>query len=269
MPQEIEVSGLFIYPVKSLAGISLESSGLDSMGMKYDRRWMVVSPDGRFLTQRTLPQMALIKTAIIDGVLTLSKEGMREHRVPQADHESSQMEVTIWDDTVTASHIGDSTDAWLSEAIGVESHLVYIPDDVVRQCDLKYSEVGERTGFADGYPMLIISEASLEDLNQRLEHAVDMRRFRPNIVIKGCDAFAEDKLESFSIAEIPMRGVKLCSRCPMPTVDPDKGERAGQEPIATLMKYRKWDNKVFFGMNVIHQQQGTLKVGDKLNLSPN
>ena len=269
MPQEIEVSGLFIYPVKSFAGISLESSGLDSMGMKYDRRWMVVTPEGNFLTQRTLPQMALIKTSINDGVLTLSKDGMGEHCVPQIDATASSMEVTIWDDTVTASRIGESTDAWLTEAIGVDSRLVYIPDDCLRQCDLEYSNVGERTGFADGFPMLIISEASLEDLNQRLEHAVDMRRFRPNIVIKGCDAFAEDKLENFRIAEITMRGVKLCSRCPMPTVDPDKGERAGQEPIATLMKYRKWDNKVFFGMNVIHHQQGTIKVGDKLKLRPN
>ncbi len=234
------------------------------MGLHYDRRWMVVSPEGDFLTQRTLPQMALIKTSLKDGTLTLSKAGMGEHSVPKTSDISPLMDVRIWKDVVTAMHIGESTDVWLSEAIGVESRLVYIPDDIVRQCDLEYSKVGERTGFADAFPMLIISEASLEDLNKRLEVAVDMRRFRPNIVINGCEPYAEDKLETFSIADIPMRGVKLCSRCPMPTVDPDKGERAGQEPIATLVKYRKWDNKVFFGINVNHQQQGTIKIGDKL-----
>ena len=264
MSQAIEVSGLFIYPVKSLAGISIESSELDSMGMKCDRRWMVVSPDGKFLTQRTLPQMALIKTAIIDGVLTLKMSGMDDYKVPKTSTSSGIMEVTIWRDTLQVQCVGDSCDVWLSKAIGVDCKMVYIADDVQRQCNLEYAKEGDRTGFADGYPMLLVSEASLEDLNQRLDIPVDMRRFRPNIVIKGCDAFAEDKFNSFTIADIDMRGVKLCDRCPMPMNDPDTGVRSGQEPIATLMKYRKWDNKVYFGMNVIHQQQGTLKIGDKL-----
>ena len=112
--------------------------------------------------------------------------------------------------------------------------------------------------------MLFISEESLADLNHRLDVSVDMRRFRPNVVIAGCDAYAEDELKSLSIAGVAMKGVKPCSRCPMPMVDPDLGQRVGQEPIATLARYRKWDNKVFFGMNVIHQQQGVIRVGDSL-----
>ena len=111
--------------------------------------------------------------------------------------------------------------------------------------------------------MLILSEASLDDLNKRLDNHVDMRRFRPNIVVKGCEPFAEDTWEYFTLADIPMQGVKPCSRCPMPTVDPDTGKRTGTEPISTLATYRKKDHKVYFGMNVIHQELGVLKLGDR------
>jgi len=263
----VKVTGLFIYPVKSLAGFSIQSSELDSMGLKHDRRWMVVNPDGKFITQRTLPIMALIKTTLDNkSLLTLSMSGKDDHRVAATNDNSPLMQVTIWRDTLNVQRAGDASDHWLSDALGVDCHLVYIAENVERQCSLEYAKVGDRTGFADAYPMLLISEESLADLNSRLEKPVEMRRFRPNIVISGCDAFAEDKMEEFSIADIQMQGVKLCDRCPVPTVDPDKGERQGQEPIITLAKYRKWDNKVFFGMNVIHQQMGEIKVGDELLL---
>ena len=167
-------------------------------------------------------------------------------------------------DSLLVSKVGRATDAWLSDVLGIECHLVYIENEVVRQCDLDFSEEGERTGFADGFPILIISEESLTDLNQRLDVAVDMRRFRPNIVIQGCEAFAEDKLCNFNIGGLSMKAVKICSRCPMPMVDPDLGKRTGQEPIATLSTYRKWDGNIFFGMNVIQQQRGVITVGDSL-----
>ncbi len=266
MATEVKVTGLIIYPVKSLAGIELQESDVNNMGLKYDRRWMLVSHEGKFLSQRTLPQMALIKTEIDDGRLTLSMAGKGSHVVAATDDNSVKMNVTIWKDNLQVQKVGNESDAWLSDCLGVDCHLVYIADDVLRQCDLDFAEEGERTGFADGFPMLFISEESLADLNQRLDVSVDMRRFRPNVVIAGCDAYAEDELKSFSIADIAMKGVKPCSRCPMPMVDPDLGKRAGQEPIATLSKYRKWDNKVFFGMNVIHQQQGVIRVGDSLEL---
>ena len=264
MASEVKVTGLIIYPVKSLAGIELQESEVDSMGLKYDRRWMLVSPEGKFLSQRTMPQMALIKTEIDNDRLTLSMEGKGSHIVAVTDDDSEKMDVVIWDDNLIVQKVGNESDAWLSDCLGVDCYLVYIADDVVRQCDLDFAEEGERTGFADGFPMLFISEESLADLNQRLDEDVDMRRFRPNVVIAGCDAFAEDKFNGFSIADVAMKGVKPCSRCPMPMVDPDLGKRVGQEPIATLSKYRKWDNKVFFGMNVIHQQQGVIRVGDGL-----
>ncbi|GAA0423222.1 MOSC domain-containing protein [Cocleimonas flava] len=268
MTSEVKVTRLIIYPVKSLAGIELKESKIDNMGLKYDRRWMLVSPDGKFLSQRTIPQMALIKTDIDasqeNAQLTLSMEGKGSHIVANTDDDSEKMDVLIWGDELQVQKVGAEADAWLSDCLGVDCHLVYIADDVMRQCDLEFAEEGEQTGFADGFPMLFISEESLSDLNQRLDKDVDMRRFRPNVVIAGCDAYAEDDLSSFSIAGVPMKGVKPCSRCPMPMVDPDLGKRVGQEPIATLSKYRKWNNKVFFGMNVIHQQQGVIRVGDRL-----
>ena len=266
MTKQISVTQLFIYPVKSLAGIQLDKSKVDSMGLQFDRRWMVVSPEGGFITQRTVPKMALINTSIDDGQLTLSTKDKEPHQVALTTADSEKMDVVVWKDSLRVSKVGADTDAWLSDALGISCHLVYIEDDVVRQCDLDFSDEGERTGFADGFPILVISEGSLIDLNQRLEVPVDMRRFRPNIVIAGCEAFAEDDLSSFSIGNIPMKAVKICSRCPMPMVDPDLGARTGQEPIATLSTYRKWDGNIFFGMNVIQQQQGVISVGDSLEV---
>ncbi len=263
------VTELIVYPVKSCAGISLQESDIDGMGLRYDRRWMLVTPKGDFLSQRKIPKMALIKTALDDaGNLTLSMQGQGDLDVPEAS--DAAMPVTIWNDRVEARLVGDQCDRWLTRALGVDCHLVYITDDVVRQCDLEYAREGDRTGFSDGFPMLLISEPSLDDLNIRLQkrsvEKVDMRRFRPNIVVSGCEPYAEDSWENFMIADTPMRAVKPCSRCPIPTVDPDTGERSGAEPIATLSTYRKQGHKVFFGMNVIHQQQGRIRVGDELGI---
>lgn len=268
MSANIKVSGLTIYPVKSLAGISLQSSELDNMGLKYDRRWMLVEPDGMFLTQRKFPQMALVSTSLINGQLTLSMEGKKDHSIPEISADADTMDVTIWRDTVSAQRVGNESDTWLSDALGFECHLVYIDANEVRQCSLDYADEGDRTGFADAFPILVISEESLSNLNNRLEDKgkspVPMKRFRPNIVVSGCEAFAEDTWKTLTIGKIPMRGIKLCDRCILTTVDPITGKRAGKEPLKTLAEYRKWDNNVYFGMNIIHEQQGVLKVGDEV-----
>jgi len=266
MRNKISVTQLFIYPVKSFAGIQVDQSDVDNMGLKFDRRWMVVSPEGKFITQRTVPKMVMINTHLDNEQLTLSTKNKPSHCVPLVTDVSEKMDVNIWKDTVTVKKVGKETDQWISDVLGVDCHLVYIEDDVVRQCDLEFSEAGERTGFADGFPILIISEESLADLNKRLELTVDMRRFRPNIVISGVEPFAEDNLTLFSINDIDMKGVKLCDRCPMPMIDPDRGERISQEPIATLSSYRKWDRKIFFGMNVIQKNQGVIAIGDELTI---
>ncbi len=268
MAQKIKVTGLTIYPVKSLAGISLQESDLDTMGLKFDRRWMVVAPDGLFLTQRRFPQMALVSTSFENGQLILSKEGKEDYQVPVIKDDSKTMQVKIWKDYVNAQRVGDEADAWLSDALGFDCHFVHIADDEIRQCSLDYAEEGDRTGFADAYPMLVISEESLDDLNKKLEvkgkEPVTMKRFRPNIIVTGCEAFAEDKWENISIGGVTMRGIKLCDRCILTTVDPITGKRSGKEPLETLSEYRKWDNNVYFGMNIVHDHLGSLKVGDEV-----
>ena len=265
-PLQITVSSLYIYPVKSLAGISLESSNLDKMGLQYDRRWMLVSPKGEFLSQRKVPQMALIQPQFIGQQLILTRVGQEDFVVPDANPQQT-MTVKIWKDTVSAQCVGQSADQWLSEALGIKCHLVYIPDNEVRQCDPAFSKEGDRTGFADGFPILLISTASLDDLNQRLDKVVDMRRFRPNIVVSGCSAFAEDSWHEFILGNISMRGVKPCSRCILTTVNPQTGERNGVEPLQTLMKYRKQGNNINFGQNVIHNTLGTVQIGDLVSIN--
>ena len=266
MSSNIRVTDLFIYPVKSLAGISLQASALDDMGLQYDRRWMLVSPDGLFLTQRKFPQMALINTQLEAGHLVLTKDGCDPHIVPEVTASNDTMQVRIWHDTLQVPLVSKESDAWLSDALGTQCHLVYIPDDVIRQCDPDFARQGDHTGFADGFPILVISQASLDDLNGRLENPLEMRRFRPNIVVTGCDPFAEDHWKKFTVGSVPMRGVKRCSRCILTTVDPEKGERSGKEPLETLSTYRQEGNNVYFGMNVIHENQGRLQVGDELTL---
>ncbi|HIO93682.1 MAG TPA: MOSC domain-containing protein [Leucothrix mucor] len=270
MTNSISVSSLIIYPVKSLAGITVDSSELDSMGLKNDRRWMLVSPQGDFLSQRKMPKMALIQPRFVDDQLILSSKNHTDFTVPTISSNSPQrMVVNIWKDSVNALRVGDDADSWLSTVLGMDCHLVYIPDDEIRQCDPEFAKQGEHTGFADAFPLLLISVASLDDLNSRLKHPVEMRRFRPNIVVSGCEAFAEDSWEKFTIGKLPLRGVKPCSRCILTTVNPDTGERDGNEPLQTLMTYRKQDNNVYFGQNVIHEQKGRIAIGDPLIVLPN
>ncbi len=266
MSKQITVSALYIYPVKSLAGIALESSELDSMGLKYDRRWMLVSPTGDFLSQRKIPKMALIQPKFIGKQLILSMAGREDLTVADTDinpNPERTMQVNIWKDKVTAQRVGDLADTWLSEALGIDCHLVYIPEHEIRQCDLEFAKQGDRTGFADGFPILLISTASLNDLNQRLDESVTMKRFRPNIVVSGCEAFAEDSWREFTLGNIKMRGVKPCSRCILTTVDPETGKRTSPEPLKTLMQYRKQGNNVYFGQNIVHDSIGFLRIGDK------
>ena len=250
-----------------MAGISLQSSQLDSMGLQYDRRWMVVSLEGKFITQRSHPQMALIQPLLNNDQLTLSSFGLNDHIVPLATADSLDITVKIWGDTVNAKRIGDKTDAWLEQTIGEPCHLVYILNDEIRQCDLNYANNGDRTGFSDGFPLLLISQASLDDLNSKLDTAIPMKRFRPNLVITGCEAFAEDTWKEIKIHLSTFRIVKPCSRCIITTVDPEIGITTSPEPLQTLATYRKRANKIMFGQNVVHKSIGALSVGDKVTLT--
>lgn len=258
----VQLTELYIYPVKSMAGIRLQKSKVDALGLQYDRRWMVVTPKGHFMTQRMHPQMALIQPRIdADGHLTLHHPEHDDLRVPGITDDSPRKSVRVWEDYVEAVSLGDAVDAWVSAAIEEDCHLVYFADDVHRQCDLRYAKAGDKTGFADGFPLLLIGEGSLNDLNARLEEPVEMRRFRPNVVVSSQSAFAEDEWHRIQIGDMTFRVVKPCSRCKITTVDPDTGQRTGADPLKTLSSYRKQGNAVMFGQNVIQDGQGELEIG--------
>lgn len=246
---QLNVSGLSIYPVKSCAGIALRASRVEAFGLSYDRRWMVVDEKGVMLTQRKLAKMCLIHTELIGGQLYLKYSSMPDLAVMQPDT-GNKRRVKVWDDECLAYDAGHEPANWLSQVLGVECRLVYFPDDEIRQVDLNFAGKNDKTAFSDGFPLLLISQASLDDLNSRLEQPISMDRFRPNIVVQGCQPYAEDNWKKIRIGNIVFRIVKPCSRCVIPSINTDTAERE-TEPTKTLKSYRQRNNKIFFGQNVI------------------
>lgn len=255
---ELHVSELAIYPVKSLAPIAVQSASVQRFGLEHDRRWMVVDAGGKFLTQRQHPRMCLIQPVVQGGELRLLAKGMPDLAVPCAG--GDRRPVTVWDDQCMALDCGDAAAAWLSRFLAIDCRLVYFPDDEVRAVDTNYARPGDRTAFSDGFPLLLISQASLDDLNSRLDSPVAMTRFRPNLVVRGCEAFAEDTWRALRIGDVSFRIVKPCSRCTIPGIDPATGER-GAEPLRTLADYRRRGDKIYFGQNVIADGLGELRIG--------
>lgn len=262
----LRVSGLFIYPIKSLGGISVSAAEVTDRGLRFDRRWMLVDPDGGFITQRTVPLMALIRVTLgAEGLEVRSRLHPDMLLVPYRPAGDLFGDVYVWEDTCRGQFVSAEADGWFSAALGVPCRLVFMPEETERVTDPAYAPAGSITSFADAFPFLLIGEASLEDLNSRLEQPVPMNRFRPNIVFSGGEPFLEDSLREFFIRHIRFQGVKLCARCPIPTIDQETAER-GKEPLRTLSRYRMRNNKVYFGQNVIHQGLGEVAVGDELIL---
>ena len=253
------LTGLYRYPVKSLRGESLQALDVDARGPRHDRHWMLVTPEGRFLTQRELPRMALVKPKIVDDGLLLHAPGMFDLEV--AAESDEELQVQVWRDTCAARVMSPAADQWLSDFLGVSARLVYLPPESMREVDPAYAQPGDQTGFSDGFPFLLISQASLDDLNRRMGLNLPMERFRPNLVVSGCEPYAEDDWKRIRIGDLSFRVVKPCSRCVIPTVNPETGEREGNEPLKTLMSYRKEGNKVYFGQNLIHDGPGKLQTG--------
>jgi len=263
----LRVSQLIIYPIKSLGGISLERAQVTDRGLRFDRRWMLVNADNGFITQRTVPLMALIRVAVgVDGLHVTSSLHPDALHVPFEDRLAEWADVYIWEDTCKGQFVSRDADTWFSAALKLPCRLVYMPDETSRATDPDYAPKGMITSFADAFPFLLIGEASLEDLNSRMEQALPMDRFRPNIVFRGGSPYQEDELWAFSIRDIQFQGVKPCARCPIPTIDQATAER-GKEPLQTLARYRMRDNKVYFGQNLIHQGRGEIAVGDPILVS--
>ena len=259
----VSLSDLCVYPIKSCGGIAVDEWEVDERGLRHDRRWMLVDETGCFLSQRELPRMALIKVRIESDGLLVDAPGMSSLVVPFRPPDGKLMLTRVWDDLVECQTVDD--DHWFSEFLEVSCKLVYLPDESVRPVDAAYAEPGDRVGLADGFPFLLISEASLADLNARLEQPLPMNRFRPNLVVGGCEPFAEDGWSLVRIGRLTFRVVKPCARCTITTVDQESATK-GKEPLRTLARFRRAGNKVLFGQNLIHDASGTLHIGDPVQI---
>ena len=233
-----QVASLHVYPVKSCRGIDVDSFRLTDTGPEWDRRWMIVTPAGMFITQRSHPAMATIAVAIEGGVLRLSTAGRAQVEVP-VDHGGQSWPVVVWKSACLGIDAGDEAAAWLSEVIGEPLRLVRQDPAQPRHANTQYAPESTPVSFADAYPILMISRASLEELNRRLPAPIPMTRFRPNVVIDGVAAHAEDAMTRFRAGPVVLRGIKHCDRCPITTTDQITGVRdPHQQPLRTLATYR-------------------------------
>ena len=260
----MQLTEINIYPVKSTRRIMLNESEVLPRGLPWDRRWMLVDAQGKFLTARQYPALAVVDTRLDDSALHVSVDGRPELVLPLKADNPDLTKVIIWRDQCDAVSAGPEADAWFSEYLGIDCHLVRMTDDLVRGVDPDYGQPGDEVSFADGFPMLLISEASLNDLNTRLKQPVSMRRFRPNLVVDGELPYAEDNWHRIRIGEVEFEGVKNCSRCIFTTIDPDTGIKSPKtEPLRTLSQYRKRpEGGVYFGQNLIPRSGGVVHVGD-------
>jgi uncharacterized protein YcbX len=257
----ITLEQLFLYPLKSARGIEVREWHVDDFGLRFDRRFMVVTADGAFLTQRSHPRMALIEVRIDGGLLRLEAPGMPSLTTALEPAGGEDALVTVWGDQC-AAHLPDrAADAWLSRYLELECRLAYLPAGTVRRVDPERVPDVRRVSFADAYPFLIIGRASLEDLNRRLPAPLPMNRFRPNLVVGGAPPYAEDLWRRIRIGALELDVLKPCARCAITTTDQKTAER-GVEPIRTLAQYRRSGNDVLFGQNALHLGTGTLRVGD-------
>lgn len=279
----MHISEINIYPIKSLAGISVEAAMVEERGLRFDRRWMLTTPDGMFFTQREFPKMATLSVWIEEdgGGLGVAADRFGDVFVPMdADSDKRQM-VTIWGSVCEAAVYGAALNEWFSDVLGTNCQLVKMPDDSRRSVNPRFDRGGDIVSFADGYPLMVLSEASLADLNSRLETPLPMNRFRPNLVVAGADAFAEDDWKSVRIGDAEFRSTKLCERCVITTVDQTRGEFEGKDPLKTLATYRigknvipdRYEslgvgaNAVLFGQNLICDSTGrSISVGDEIEI---
>lgn len=260
---------MYIYPIKGLGGISLRDSTLEARGLAYDRRWMLVDQRGVFLSQRKLPGMALLSPSLADGkALHLQHRKYKDSPLElplRPAPEMGRAQVQVWESECEALIYGDGINEWFSDMLGVFCRLAYLPDDSRRYLPESYGQLGEQVGFADSCPLLLAGQASLDDLNARLETPVAMSRFRPNIVFTGGQAYEEDQWPAFQIGSAHLRGIRRCARCQVVNIDQETA-KPSRETLATLSSYRKEGHKVFFGLHaaLAEEAPAVLRVGDEI-----
>ena len=266
----LKISQLFIYPVKSLGGISIERSEVTDRGLAYDRRWMLVDENNQFLTIREYPKMTQLHLEILDSGLQIkSVEQDTSLKISFDSHENALEKATIWNADVLAYSYKNVVNEWFGDVLGGKCKLVYMPDSSYRPVDTTsgYHPVDKQVSFADAYPFLLLSEESMNDLNTRFEEPMSILRFRPNIVFQGGTAYQEDSMNDFSINGIQFTGLENCARCGIPNVNPLDGTvHPLKEPLRSLSKYRLRNKNIEFGRNVVHSNTGFIQVGDEINV---
>ena len=248
---------LFVYPIKSAGGVRIEEARVDRRGIVLDRRWMVVDPEGMFLTQRAHPRMVLLDVAIERDHLRVAFPKMPAVHVPFA-HRGERIRATVWKDTCDGVVVPGDVSLWFTEALGTPCRLVHMADDFARPArPSPRLQPADEVGFADAFPFLLTSLASLEELNGRLDAPVPMNRFRPNVVVDGAPAFAEDGWARLETSGVTFRVAKPRARCVIVCTDQATAERS-VEPLRTMAMYRTVDRGVMFGVNLLHDAPGTL-----------
>lgn len=270
--RQLQVSELYVYPIKSMGGIPLTVMHLDATGPRFDRRWMLVDETGRFISQREEPRMALISTCLTDAGVVVSAPRHGRLNVDAVPLDAERLRVSVWDDELDALRVGAVADRWFSDMLERPCRLVYLADDVTRLVDRDFNPDERSIRFADGFPLLVIGAESLRELNARIVArgglALPMNRFRPNLVIDGANAWDEDVWKHIAVGAdgVQLSIVKPCARCAITTVDQQTAER-GKEPLATLATYRRsTDGSVMMGQNALHDRTGTIRAGDRVTV---
>jgi len=272
----LRLTDIWRYPVKSCRGERLAEARVEQWGLAGDRRWMVVDAEGNPVTAREQPRMLLIMPELDGGgdKITLSSPDLPDLVVPVPSG-AELVPANVWGDGLLASPAGEEAAAWLTGIIGARVRLVYLDDPRRRPVRPDYSDPEDRVSFADAFPLLLTTEESLASLNDWIaegpkadEGPVPMRRFRPSVVVSGAEAWAEDGWRRLRIGPVTFRSVKGCDRCVLTTINPDTAAK-GHEPITTLARHRRWDGKVWFGVNLIPDNPGSdavLRPGDPLEI---
>jgi uncharacterized protein YcbX len=265
---DLYLSALNIYPIKSLGGFSLQQAQMEDTGLQYDRKWMLIDAEGTFITQRKHFELAMLQVSINVDQLTVThkKDLSRNVSFSLDENTGVNIPVSIWDDQSRGLEVSTRVNEWFSDFMQMNVRLVQMPSNERRLVDQRYADENEIVSFADGYPCLIISEASLNGLNEKLAEPVHMDRFRPNFVFTGGEPHIEDKFGSFYLGDTLFSAVKPCARCVLTTIDQQTGIK-GHEPLKTLASYRMEGKKVLFGQNLIHKGNGTIRLGDQIQVT--
>ena len=262
---DLFLSHIRLYPIKGCAGTDLQQAHMDARGLQYDRRWMLVNPQGSDIHQFDHPRLANVVVSLADNGLQVQAPNMSPLHIPFQPEQSTLLTVEWFEGSCEALPVSERADTWFQDFLHTSCRLVFMPESTRRFVDADYALNHNLAAFTS-FPYHLLGEASLEDLNQRLATPVPLDRFRPNLVIAGSPPFAEDSCKTLQIGHYTFHIVKPCDRCAITTVDPMQGIMTGKEPLQTLARYRTFNKKVLFGQYLISEDTGMLHVGDAVRV---